>query len=406
MSANDPGCPPGTRPAPNGDSERPEATRSDATEVEIAVTARELAGAEAVEVDIDVTDVVSVAKVPAAHAPAPVPAPAPIQPLTPPLPQPPNAFASPSGAAAQPAYPAQPYPHPTYPQSPQVQSPYAPPQQQPVAPQAAYAQPTAPQPAYYGWGAPLPPAPPRARVPRRTVATTAAFILVAVFALIGGIEMATPSGGSASKPSTGAAAADNSVRALWRTMPANELLPATLTREGTESYIRLGIDPDETCGALPTAFTAALAPATCSRVLAATYVDRTQTVTTTVGVVVIAGTTANRLHLFQSWTADAYATKDAMMPHVYTVPGTVAAAFTDTQRVAWQSQVSTDGTYLVYSVAGFTDGRTGPNAAARAAGSGSALSSDSPPVQVAGDLPAAIQNLVAAKLTAAQGGSQ
>ena len=234
----------------------------------------------------------------------------------------------------------------------------------------------------------------------------AGLILIAVLALVGGIAMATPNGGSSAQPSTGSAAADNTVRALWRSVPANELLPASLTREGTESYIRLGIDPDEACSTLPTAFTAALAPAACSRVLTATYVDRTQTVTATVGVVVIAGTTANRLHLFQSWTADAYATKDAMMPHVYTVPGTVAGAFTDKQRVAWQSQVSTDGTYLVYSVAGFADGRTGPNAAARAAGSGSALTSDSPPVQVAGDLPAAIQNLLAAKLTAAQGGSQ
>jgi hypothetical protein len=231
-------------------------------------------------------------------------------------------------------------------------------------------------------------------------------ILASALVLAAGIAMATPSGGSSAKPSTGSAAADNSVRALWRSVPANELLPATLTREGTESYIRLGIDPDEACGTLPSAFTAALAPAACSRVLAATYVDRTQTVTTTVGIVVIAGTTATRLRLFQAWTADANAAKDAMMPHAYAVPGTVAAAFSDKQRVAWQSQVSTDGTYLVYAVAGFTDGRTGPDAAARSAASGSALSADSPPVQVAGDLPAAIQNLLAAKLTAAQGGSQ
>jgi hypothetical protein len=238
------------------------------------------------------------------------------------------------------------------------------------------------------------------------VAAAAGLILAAALVLIAGIAIAAPSGGSSAKPSTGTAAVDNTERALWRSVPADELLPATLTREGTESYTRLGINPDETCGTLPTAFTSALAPAACSRVLVATYMDRTQTVTATVGIVVLAGTTANRLRLFQAWTADANATKDAMMPHVYPVPGTVAAAFSDKQRVAWQSQVSTDGTYLVYSVAGFTDGRTGPDAAARAASSGSALSANSPPVQVAGDLPAAIQNLLAAKLTAVQGGSQ
>jgi hypothetical protein len=94
-----------------------------------------------------------------------------------------------------------------------------------------------------------------------------------------------------------------------------------------------------------------------------------------------------------------------MMPNTYPVPGTLAANFQDAQRVAWQSQVSSDGTYLVYTVAGFTDGRTGPSAAARTAGSGSALESDSPPVQVASDLPTAIQQILAAKETAVLGTS-
>jgi hypothetical protein len=141
-------------------------------------------------------------------------------------------------------------------------------------------------------------------------------------------------------------------------------------------------------------------------VLAATYVDRTQTVTVTVGIVVISGTVAQRLRLFQAWSADASATKSAMMPHVYPVPRTVASAFTDRQRVAWQSQVSVDGTYLAYAVAGFTDGRAGPDAAAIAAGSGSDVSSSSPAVQVAGDLPAAVQDLLANKLQATQGGTK
>jgi hypothetical protein len=320
-----------------------------------------------------------------------------------------------------PPQPDRPYPAPAaaYPQPPQPQQqqpqqqPYVPPAQPPLPPplapapipqfgypqqpQAAYAQ----QAAFYGWGAPLPPPPaPRARIPLRVVAAASALVLAAALVLVMGLAMARPTDAAASKPSTGAAALENTIRALWRSVPANDLLPATLTREGTESYIRLGINPDETCGALPAAFAAALAPARCARVLTATYVDRTQTVTTTVGIVVLSGSTAARLRLFQSWDADTNGTKDALMPHVYAVHGTVAAAFADRQRVAWQSQLSTDGTYLAYAVAGFTDGRTGPGAAARAAGSGSALSSDSPPVQVAGDLPGAIQNLLAAKINA------
>jgi hypothetical protein len=131
-------------------------------------------------------------------------------------------------------------------------------------------------------------------------------------------------------------------------------------------------------------------------------------VTATVGIVVISGSITERLRLFQAWNADTDATKGSMMPHVYAVPGTVAAAFSDKQRVAWQSQLSVDGTYLAYAVTGFTDGRTGSGNAAIAAGSGSALSSSSPPVQVAGDLPAAIQDLLTPKINdakSAQGGA-
>jgi hypothetical protein len=227
---------------------------------------------------------------------------------------------------------------------------------------------------------------------------------VAVIAFVGALSLAAPTGGTASRPSTGAAAQDESLRSLWRTASAGDLLPSTLNREGTETYIRLGVDPDETCTRLPAAFTAALSPAACARAIEATYVDRTQTVTATVGIVVLSGSTSDRLRLFQTWTSDANSTKDAMMPHAYPAAGTLAAQFSDAQRVTWQSQVSTDGTYLVYAVTGFTDGRTGPGAPARTSRSGSALSTDSPAVQVAGDLPTAIQIILTAKETAAAAG--
>ena len=297
------------------------------------------------------------------------------------------------GSPPQPAPGYQSYPsHPSYQSYPSYQShpPYPAAQGYPFPPPGAYA--------------PLFAPPPAPRVSRRAIFASLATVGVAVVAFIGAIAFAAPTGGTTSRPSTGAVAQDESLRSLWRTAAAGDLLPSTLNREGTETYIRLGVDPDETCAHLPVAFTAALSPAACSRAVEATYVDRTQTVTATVGIVVLSGTPGDRLRLFQTWTSNAYSTKDAMMPHAYPVAGTLAAQFGDAQRVTWQSQVSTDGTYLVYAVTGFTDGRSGPDASARASNSGSALSTDSPAVQVAGDLPTAIQIILTAKETAAAAG--
>jgi hypothetical protein len=239
----------------------------------------------------------------------------------------------------------------------------------------------------------------------RAILASIAIMGAAILIFVSALALAAPTGGSAALPSSGSTAQDEALRALWRTASANDLLPSTLSREGTETYVRLGVNPDETCAHLPTAFTAALTPAGCGRVLEATYIDRTQTVTATVGIVVLSGSIGDRLHVFQSWTADAYSTKDAMMPHVYPVAGTLAAQFSDAQRVTWQSAASTDGTYLVYAVTGFTDGRTGTSAADRSSTSGSALTPNSPPVQVAGDLPGALQVILTAKETAAAAGS-
>lgn len=349
--------------------------------------------------------------VPAPQSPYPPPTTAQSPTTQAPVPQPPAG----PGPAPQAPYAPPSAAQPPYAQSTAPQAPYA----QPYAAQAPYAQPPAlqapyvqqPSPSqspYYGWGAPLPPPPPRPRIPRRAIAGALAIVLVTGGAIAGGFELAKSSSGPTAQPTTGDAAQDAAVRAIWRTTPISQLLPPTIAREGSESYIRLGINPDDSCAALPSAFTAALAPTKCAHLLSATYVDRTQTVTASVGIVVLSGSATDRLRLFQAWNADTNATNSSMMPHVYPVPGTVAAGFSDKQRVAWQSQFSVDGTYLAYAVAGFTDGRTGPGTAAIAAGSGSALSSSSPAVQVVGDLPAAIQNLLSVKLNAArtaQGGA-
>ncbi|HEU5355927.1 MAG TPA: hypothetical protein VFU65_15750 [Actinocrinis sp.] len=374
MAADDPGTSRGTHRAHEGEPGAPEATRVDVTEV-VEVTSEGVAEVDVTEVDVAAVNVTEVTQAPVAYPQAPSAQPQFVleQPVPQPIyPQPPAAYPQPPGGYQQPP--------PGYPQQP-----------------------------FYGWGAqpgllPVPPQP-KISLPRRTLATALALVVVAVLALGLGLVMAQPSGGSAAKHTTGAAAQDESVRAIWRTATIGQLLPASIKREGSETYIRLGINPDESCAKLPAAFTSALAPSKCAHVLSATYADRTQTVTATVGIVVVSGSVADRLRLFQAWTPDANANNEAMMPHTYPVPRTVAAQFADTQRVAWQSQASSDGTFLVYAVAGFSDGRTGPGSAAIAANSGSALSSSSPAVQVAGDLPEAIQELLASQIQDTQGGA-
>lgn len=308
----------------------------------------------------------------------------------------------------QPAYPPQYQQHQQYQgqhsQYPQAQQ-Y---QQQQQQPPAAYPYDfNAPYNGAPNWQWPPAPAlPPRPKVRARVKAGAAIILVLALAAGAGGVAIAKAgTGGAAASRTTGQAARQQQIASLWRSASADDLLPLSLSREGTETYQRIGVDPDEQCSTLPAPMLAALHPAGCVRVIQATYVDRTQTVTATVGIVVLSGSATVRQSLFQDWTPDANASNTLMMPHTYPVPGTDAANFQDAQRVAWESEVTNDGSYLLYAVAGFSDGRPGPSAADRSAGSGSALDSDSPPVEVAGDLPTAISQILVAQETTALGTS-
>lgn len=213
-----------------------------------------------------------------------------------------------------------------------------------------------------------------------------------------------PGGGGRARPGSGDASADVAARALWRTAPADRLLPPQLSREGTEAYYRLAVDADESCGQLPAAFRKALAPAGCVRLVQATYVDSTESLVATVGLVVTGGTSAQRAALFENWTADSYARQYAMMPSTYPVKATLATGFGDAQRIAWMSGISNDGGYIAFTVAGFVDGRVGPGAAAFGQGTASVLSSSSPPVQAASDLPPVVLSALSAQAKSVDGG--
>ena len=182
--------------------------------------------------------------------------------------------------------------------------------------------------------------------------------------------------------------ADQAVRALWRTKTVEQVFPSTVA-VGSQ-YVRLGVAGAAGCDVLPKAFVTELgqaAPGTsCVKVLRATYTDVTQTVFATVGVVVVGGDAPARDKVWRQWTPDSDSRRPDLMPDVFAVPGTVAAGFSDRQRVVWNSQASHDGSYLVYVVSGFADGRAGSTDAQVRAGSGKALVADSPPVQAASGL--------------------
>ena len=226
-------------------------------------------------------------------------------------------------------------------------------------------------------------------MPERWWVGAAASVVVGA-AVAAAAVLATSGSAPAAKPAVvpSSQLADESVRAMWRTRPVEQVFPETVT-SGSQ-YVRLGLSGAAGCDVLPKAFVtqlAADAPGTsCVRVLRATYTDVTQTVFATVGVVVVGGEAAARDKVWRQWSPDADAKRPELMPGVLPVPKTVAAGFADSQRIVWNSQASNDGSYLVYVVSGFADGRAGTTAAQLRAGSGKALVADSPPVQAASGL--------------------
>lgn len=258
------------------------------------------------------------------------------------------------------------------------------------------------------WPSAVPPQAPQAP-PRRSPGRILAAVVVVILAVGAvGLGLAVSGGGPAAAagagPGSGDSSADVAARALWRTAPADRLLPPQLEREGTEAYYRLAVDADESCGQLPAAFREALAPAGCVRLVQATYVDSTESLVATVGLVVTGGTAAQRGTLFENWTADAYARQYAMMPLTYPVRATLATGFGNPQRIAWMSGISDGGGYVAFTVAGFVDGRVGPGAAAFGQGTASVLSSSSPPVQAASDLPPVVLDALSAEAKSLDGG--
>jgi hypothetical protein len=177
-------------------------------------------------------------------------------------------------------------------------------------------------------------------------------------------------------------------RAVWRDAPVTAIFPGTLTDASQLVYRRQGIAPATGCGPLPAALRADLRAVRCTQLLRATYLDTTRTVLVTVGVLVLDGSADDRQRLLAGWLHTTGG-RSALMPDTYPVPGTAAAAFPDSSRVAWGSAVASDGSLISFAVAGFADGRSG---ATNGGDATSANSDSSPPRIAASDLPEALMN--------------
>ncbi|MFB9882365.1 hypothetical protein ACFFMN_30960 [Planobispora siamensis] len=141
----------------------------------------------------------------------------------------------------------------------------------------------------------------------------------------------------------------------WHTWPTTLVFPGELEYIGlgrTQQYARrVGIAPEIPCRAgTDAAVGAILSENGCRTLLRATYVDQTSTFAITVGVAVMEDADKRRAATGQ------LATDDRVGVRPVAFPGTATELFgaAQRQRNAWVGV----GPYIVFSTAGYTDGRT------------------------------------------------
>ncbi|WP_327291993.1 hypothetical protein [Streptomyces sp. NBC_01198] len=219
--------------------------------------------------------------------------------------------------------------------------------------------------------APLAPpsaAPPQG-APRRTRATRGAVAVCVVLGLglIGGaIAGAAIDHGPHAVPQAapGSAAEFGKARQVWHSAPVDTLFPPAVTGKGAgpggadRTWTRIGVAAPSGCtGAFDPLLDQVLSSAGCLRLLRATYVDRTSTTVTTVGLLVTSADAAVMQALSRRWTAEHLGDRVDLIPRPVAFPGTPAARFGTAQRGSWDVQVSADRPFVVYAVSGFADGR-------------------------------------------------
>lgn len=162
----------------------------------------------------------------------------------------------------------------------------------------------------------------------------------------------------------GSGASFQTARSAWHTVPVDRIFPRTLRGEGAgpggadRTWIRVGVAPDSGCrDAFDSLLAKVLAPAGCSRLLRATYVDATTSSVTTVGLMITKADVRGMRELRERFTTEGLGLRKDLMPRPYAPKGTAAGAFGDEQRASWMVRVLTDVPAVVFAVSGFADGR-------------------------------------------------
>jgi len=189
---------------------------------------------------------------------------------------------------------------------------------------------------------------------------------IVVLALLVAIGLAGVGGGGAAlareltRPATKAeqaAALQEEIASRWQRLSAGKIfMPAlSYTTGGLGASFNatlVGIAPPASCAAaLDPALANLLRRYGCVTVLRATYLDYSGTEAVTIGLVVMKSTGAGNRAVANSASLPASAGI-----RTFPLPGTVAAQFGDAQR-RYFSTITSIGTYVFLTVAGFTDGR-------------------------------------------------
>jgi hypothetical protein len=150
-------------------------------------------------------------------------------------------------------------------------------------------------------------------------------------------------------------------RQAWRAVSLDDVFPpvyqsttAAPMPGATRQFTRLGVAASTGCAkALDAGLVRLLSTAGCGPVMRADYTDATRTMVATVGIAVLGANPTEERDLHAATTSQ----HDDLRPRAVAFPGTAAAAFGDTQRVAFRVLASDRAPFLSFAVVGFGDGR-------------------------------------------------
>jgi hypothetical protein len=210
------------------------------------------------------------------------------------------------------------------------------------------------------WGGPEEPPEPKPWHERRTLWLVVAVVTAVGYVAVGITATVRVYGEFHRKPTPWELyrASSQEVRDRWRTWPAEKIfpdsVPYTSEQGGAEHAQRVGIAPETACtSGIDPAPGAVLLRNGCRALLRATYVDQLQGVVFTVGIAALIEPRAATAVQRELLPGDP--TEPGAFLHALAFPRTVTARFDDHARQ--YVSVGVSGPYVVFTVAGQTDGR-------------------------------------------------